>query len=115
MRNLSDGDERVEHHPHHAPRAVGAEAQQVGIARRAVRGVVPQRKEQRALEHEPFGVPRRARSSRNRALASEYGLGATHPDEEMSIIRDGVNKIREDVGVYDVEIPHIPELDGAVH
>ena len=57
----------------------------------------------------------RARSSRNRALASEYGLGATHPDEEMSIIRDGVNKIREDVGVYGVEIPHIPELDGAVH
>ncbi|MBS0451598.1 MAG: ferritin-like domain-containing protein [Proteobacteria bacterium] len=57
----------------------------------------------------------RARSSRNRALASEYGLGATHPDEEMSIIRDGVNKIREDVGVYGVEIPHIPELDGTVH
>ncbi|MDR2336219.1 hypothetical protein H9K76_14635 [Diaphorobacter ruginosibacter] len=55
----------------------------------------------------------RARSGRNRALAAEYGLGATHPDEEMDIIRRGVNQIREDVGVYGVEIPHIPELDGA--
>ncbi|WP_399682793.1 hypothetical protein, partial [Xenophilus sp.] len=44
----------------------------------------------------------RARSGRNRALAAEYGLGATHPDEEMDIIRRGVNQIREDVGVYGV-------------
>jgi len=56
----------------------------------------------------------RARSGRKRALAAEYGLGATHPDEEMDIIRKGVNKIREDVGAYGVEIPHIPELD-SVH
>jgi len=55
----------------------------------------------------------RARSGRNRALAAEHGLGATHPDEEMDIIRRGVNQIREDVGVYGVEIPRIPELDGA--
>lgn len=55
----------------------------------------------------------RARSGRARALAAEYGLGATHPDEEIGIIRDGVNKIREDVGVYGVEIPHIPEIDNA--
>ncbi|WP_399696918.1 hypothetical protein [Xenophilus sp.] len=55
----------------------------------------------------------RARSGRNRALAAEYGLGATHPDEEMDIIRRGVNQIREDVGVYGVEIPRIPELDDA--
>jgi len=53
----------------------------------------------------------RARSGRNRALACEYGLGATHPDEEIAIIRRGVNRIREDVGVYGVQIPHIPELD----
>jgi ribonucleotide reductase beta subunit family protein with ferritin-like domain len=55
----------------------------------------------------------RARSGRNRALAAEYGLGATHPDEEIDIIRRGVNQIREDVGVYGVEIPRIPELDDA--
>ncbi|WP_038200402.1 ferritin-like domain-containing protein [Xenophilus azovorans] len=55
----------------------------------------------------------RARSGRNRALAAEHGLGATHPDEEMDIIRRGVNQIREDVGVYGVEIPRIPELDDA--
>jgi len=54
----------------------------------------------------------RVRSGRNRALASEYGLGATHPDEEMAIIRQGINRIREDVGIYGVEIPRIPELDG---
>ncbi|MGO4396069.1 hypothetical protein AB4Z46_32410 [Variovorax sp. M-6] len=53
----------------------------------------------------------RERSGRNRALAAAHGLGATHPDEEMDIIRKGVNQIREDVGVYGVEIPHIPELD----
>lgn len=55
----------------------------------------------------------RERSGRARALAAEYGLGATHPDEEMDIIRKGVNQIREDVAPYGVEIPHIPELDGA--
>jgi hypothetical protein len=54
----------------------------------------------------------RARSGRNRALAAEHGLGATHPDEEISIIRRGINQIRDDVGVYGVEIPHIPEIDG---
>ncbi|QNK67215.1 ferritin-like domain-containing protein [Variovorax sp. PAMC26660] len=57
----------------------------------------------------------RRRSGRNRALAADHGLGATHPDEEMGIIKRGVDKIREDIGVYGVEIPFIPELDGAVH
>lgn len=53
----------------------------------------------------------RQRSGRNRALAAEYGLGATHPDEELDIIRRGVGKIRNDVGQYGVEIPRIPEID----
>lgn len=53
----------------------------------------------------------RERSGKNRALAAEYGLGATHPDEEIHIIRVGVNKIREDVGRYGVEIPRIAEID----
>ena len=53
-----------------------------------------------------------ARSGRNRALAAEYGLGATHPDHEIDIIRAGVDKIREDVGQYGVQIPAIPEIDG---
>jgi hypothetical protein len=57
----------------------------------------------------------RRRSGRNRALAADHGLGATHPDEEMGIIKRGVDKIREDIGVYGVEIPFIPELDRAVH
>ena len=54
----------------------------------------------------------RARSGRNRTLAADYGLGATHPDDEIDIIRRGVDKIREDVGQYGVEIPLIPEVDG---
>lgn len=53
----------------------------------------------------------RERSGRNRALAAEYGLGATHPDLEIDIIRAGVDKIRADVGQYGVEIPRIPEID----
>lgn len=53
----------------------------------------------------------RQRSGKNRALAAEYGLGATHPDEEINIIRDGVNKIRDDVAPYGVVIPRIPEID----
>jgi hypothetical protein len=57
----------------------------------------------------------RARSGRNRALAAQFGLGATHPDEEMTIIRKGVERIRKDVGAYGVEIPRIAELDGAAH
>jgi hypothetical protein len=55
----------------------------------------------------------RERSGRNRELAARHGLGATHPDEEIGIIRKGVDQIREDVSVYGVEIPFIPELDGA--
>lgn len=56
----------------------------------------------------------RARSGRNRALAAEYGLGATHPDDEMAIIRKGLDQIREDVGAYDIEIPRVPEIDDSV-
>jgi hypothetical protein len=54
----------------------------------------------------------RTRSGRNRTLAAEYGLGATHPDDEIDIIRQGVDKIRADVGQYGVQIPQIPEIDG---
>jgi ribonucleotide reductase beta subunit family protein with ferritin-like domain len=54
----------------------------------------------------------RKRSSRNRALAAEYGLGATHPDEEMGIIKAALDKIREDVAPWNVPIPAIPEVDG---
>ena len=54
----------------------------------------------------------RKRSSRNRALAAEYGLGATHPDQEMGIIKAALDKIREDVAPWNVPIPAIPEVDG---
>jgi ribonucleotide reductase beta subunit family protein with ferritin-like domain len=54
----------------------------------------------------------RARSSRNRALAAEWGLGATHPDDEVAIIKRGVEKIRADVAPWGVPIPAIPEVDG---
>jgi len=55
----------------------------------------------------------RARSGRNRALATEYGLGATHPDEEVGILKRALDKIREDVAPWGVFIPMIPELDKA--
>ncbi len=53
----------------------------------------------------------RERSGHNRMLAQKWGLGATHPDDEINIIRRGVDKIREDVGQYGVVIPRIPEID----
>ena len=53
----------------------------------------------------------RERAGHNRALAAQWGLGATHPDDEIEIIRRGVDKIRDDVGQYGVEIPRIPEID----
>jgi hypothetical protein len=53
----------------------------------------------------------RRRAGRNRALAAEHGLGATHPDEEMAIIRRALAQIREDVAPYGVEIPAVPEVD----
>jgi hypothetical protein len=40
-------------------------------------------------------------------------LGATHPDEEISIIRRALVQIREDVAPYGVEIPEVPEVDRA--
>jgi len=54
----------------------------------------------------------RRRSAKARALAAEYGLGATHPDEEVDIIVDALRKIREDVAPYRVPIPEIPEIEG---
>lgn len=54
----------------------------------------------------------RKRSGRARTLAAEYGLGATHPDEEVDIIADALQKIREDVAPYAVPIPRIPEVEG---
>ncbi|AOY96021.1 hypothetical protein BKK79_30705 [Cupriavidus sp. USMAA2-4] len=51
------------------------------------------------------------RAARARALAAEHGLGATHPEEEMAIIRRALNEIREDVGAHGVEIPPIAEVD----
>ncbi|VTU38043.1 hypothetical protein H4CHR_04324 [Variovorax sp. PBS-H4] len=55
----------------------------------------------------------RARAGRNRALAAEHGLGATHPDEEIAIIRRALEQIRRDVAPYGVEIPEVPEVDRA--
>lgn len=54
----------------------------------------------------------RKRSGRNRELAQQHGLGATHPDEEIAIIKRAVDKVRDEIGPYGVAIPHIPELDG---
>jgi hypothetical protein len=55
----------------------------------------------------------RARSGRNRALAADAGLGATHPDEEVDIILKALTRIREEVAAHDVPIPSIPEIEGA--
>ncbi len=58
----------------------------------------------------------RRRAGRNRALAAEHGLGATHPDDEIAIIRRALVQIREDVAPYGVEIPAVPEVDApAMH
>ena len=54
----------------------------------------------------------RARSGRNRALASQWGLGATHPDEEIAIIKRALDAIRKDVAPWGVPIPQFPEVDG---
>lgn len=54
----------------------------------------------------------RSRARRNRELATKYGLGATHPDEELTIIKRALDKIREDVAPWGVSIPAIPEVDG---
>jgi ribonucleotide reductase beta subunit family protein with ferritin-like domain len=55
----------------------------------------------------------RKRAGRNRALAAEHGLGATHPDDEMAIIRRALEQMRADVAPFGVEIPMIPEVDQA--
>jgi ribonucleotide reductase beta subunit family protein with ferritin-like domain len=55
----------------------------------------------------------RKRSGRKRELASEYGLGATHPDQEMGIIKQSLDKIREEIAPFGVPLPRIPEVDGA--
>lgn len=57
----------------------------------------------------------RKRSGASRALAAEWGLGATHPDEEIAIIKRGVDRIRDDVSPWGIEIPTIPEIDSVAH
>lgn len=56
----------------------------------------------------------RRRAGRARTLAAEHGLGATHPDEEIGIIRRALDRIREDIAPWGVSIPAIPELDGPI-
>jgi hypothetical protein len=55
----------------------------------------------------------RSRAARARTLAACYGLGATHPDEEIAIIKRALDQIREDIAPYGVEIPEVPEVDQA--
>lgn len=55
----------------------------------------------------------RRRAARARTLAAEHGLGATHPDQEMGIIKKALDRIREDIAPWGVEIPRIPEVDSA--
>ncbi len=57
----------------------------------------------------------RRRSARARALAAEWGLGATHPDEEVDIIAAALAEIRRDVAPYGVPIPRIVEVEGEVN
>ena len=55
----------------------------------------------------------RERAARARTLACEYGLGATHPDSEVAIIKRALDQIRADVAPYQVVIPHVAEIDDA--
>ena len=41
----------------------------------------------------------RKRAAHARTLAADYGLGATHPDEEVDIIVGALQEIREDVAL----------------
>lgn len=54
----------------------------------------------------------RKRSAHARALAAEWGLGATHPDEEVQVIVEALAEIRKETAAYGVPIPPIPELEG---
>lgn len=54
----------------------------------------------------------RRRSAAARALAAEWGLGATHPDEEVAIVTDSLKRIRAEVAPLGVPIPPIPEIEG---
>ena len=54
----------------------------------------------------------RKRAGRNRELAAEYGLGATHPDEEVAIIKRALDKIREDVAPYVCRFRAFPKSTG---
>lgn len=54
----------------------------------------------------------RKRSAYARALAAEWGLGATHPDEEVAIIVQALADIRREAAPYGVPIPRIPEVEG---
>ncbi|MEO8713992.1 MAG: hypothetical protein ABI369_03170 [Acetobacteraceae bacterium] len=54
----------------------------------------------------------RRRSARARQLAAENGLGATFPDEEVTIIAEALAQIRADVAPHDVPIPIIAEIEG---
>jgi hypothetical protein len=56
----------------------------------------------------------RRRAGRARALAAEHGIGATHPDDELQIIKKALDRIREDVAPWGVPIPEIPEVDSPV-
>ena len=49
-----------------------------------------------------------------RQLAAEHGLGATFPDEEVTVIAEALAQIRKDVAPYDVPIPIIKEIEGDV-
>lgn len=53
----------------------------------------------------------RDRSAHARSLAADYGLGATHPDEEVAIIVSALEQIRADVAPYGVPIPKIKEIE----
>jgi hypothetical protein len=55
----------------------------------------------------------RVRAGRARALACEYGLGATHPDGEVAIIKRALDQIRADVAPHGIVIPEVPEVDRA--
>ena len=53
----------------------------------------------------------RKRSAKQRALAADWGIGATHPDEEVEIIIGAVRRIRGEVAEHGVPIPTIQEIE----
>ncbi|HXH58616.1 hypothetical protein [Iamia sp.] len=45
-----------------------------------------------------------------RRLTAQHGLGATDPDDEPTILRNALRRLRREVAPLDIRLPHFPEI-----